>query len=327
MDQKTSLHKEVHAIFLANPNSVYTTGDLLSILNGKDSKTQKHIITMILTRLHRSGFIYITPTQLKNGYPYSLRNVAELDRIYHHYLLPYNFGNKEKLIAKIKCDKFEKLSTIHSLNISDLAKFDFVRKYSIQLFQLGENKRFLALLIGFIMCDGSLDERNRVGFFFRKENDAQLFVSDFINIFTQENFRIRADNGGASYSAELLKSSSLAELLRFLGAPKGNKVFQPFLVPDWIFHGSDDIKKIFLSTVIGNEGSAPSHNRWRIQFVLSKSKEHVPVLLDFLNQIRAMLNHFGITTSHLQLRKQPGRQFHGRFYLKGKENLRNCLAF
>ena len=35
-----------------------------------------------------------------------------------------------------------------------------------------------------------------------------------------------------------------------------------------------------------------------------------------------MLYHFGITTSHIQLRKQKGRQFHGRFYIKGKENLR-----
>ena len=41
-----------------------------------------------------------------------------------------------------------------------------------------------------------------------------------------------------------------------------------------------------------------------------------------LNQIRTMLSYFGITTSHIQLRKQPGRQFHGRFYIKGKENLR-----
>jgi len=27
------------------------------------------------------------------------------------------------------------------------------------------------------------------------------------------------------------------------------------------------------------------------------------------------------STSHIQVRKQPGRQFYGRFYIKGKENL------
>ena len=43
--------------------------------------------------------------------------------------------------------------------------------------------------------------------------------------------------------------------------------------------------------------------------------------IKLLNQIRAMLSNFGITTSHIQLRKQKGRQFHGRFYIKGKENL------
>ena len=34
-----------------------------------------------------------------------------------------------------------------------------------------------------------------------------------------------------------------------------------------------------------------------------------------------MLFNFGISTSHVQLRKQKGRQFHGRFYIKGRENL------
>ena len=34
-----------------------------------------------------------------------------------------------------------------------------------------------------------------------------------------------------------------------------------------------------------------------------------------------MLSHFGISTSFIQLRKQKERQFHGRFYIKGKGDL------
>src|SRR3989344_248720 len=321
MNQKLSLHKEVQAIFLANPDSIYTTENLCSILNNRNFKTHKYIITMILTRLHRNGLIHRTPTQLKDGYCYSLRNVAELNRIYHNYLLPYDFDDKEELITKIQYDKFEKLSTTHSLNLNALANFDFVKKYSIEYFQLEETRRFLALMVGFIMCDGCIDKKGRVSFFFRRKDDAQLFVENFKRLFPLEEFRIRVDNNGASYTAQPLKEATIAELLCKLGTPKGKKVFQHFLVPDWIFNGPDDLRRVFLSTVIGNEGSAPSHNRWRIQFVLSKSKEHVSILLDFLNQIRAMLYHFGVTTSHIQLRKQPGRQFHGRFYIKGKENL------
>jgi intein/homing endonuclease len=93
------------------------------------------------------------------------------------------------------------------------------------------------------------------------------------------------------------------------------------MVPDWIYHGPDSLKRTFLSIIYGNEGSKPSNNKWRIQFVLSKAKEFVPDLLLFLNQIRAMLNHFDISTSNIQLRKQKERAFCGRFYIKGKENL------
>ena len=162
---------------------------------------------------------------------------------------------------------------------------------------------------------------SNVIFFLRRKSDAELFGQHFINIFGAENYCVIKSSNGNSYITEIAKGSKIAKLLVALGAPFGNKVFQPFTIPGWIYHGPNHIKKAFLSTVIGNEGSAPSFNRWRIQFVLSKCPKYVPNLLDFLNQIRAMLSHFGISTSHIQLRKQNGRQFHGRFYIKGKENL------
>ena len=34
-----------------------------------------------------------------------------------------------------------------------------------------------------------------------------------------------------------------------------------------------------------------------------------------------MLDYFGISTSFIQVRKQERRQFYGRFYIEGKENL------
>jgi hypothetical protein len=83
-----------------------------------------------------------------------------------------------------------------------------------------------------------------------------------------------------------------------------------------------DMKRIFLSTVFGNEGSEPYRKGWRIQFVISKSKDSVPNLLFFVNQLREMLFQFGISSSFIQLRKGAGnRQFSARFYVKGKENM------
>lgn len=145
-----------------------------------------------------------------------------------------------------------------------------------------------------------------------------MFKSYFLSIFPKEKISIKF----CSYCYVItVCHKNLAKFFNSLGVPTGNKVYNPFLVPEWIYNGPTNIKRIFLSTIYGNEGSKPQDNKWRIQFVLSKTKEYVPNLLQFLNQVRAMLSHFGISTTHIQLRKQRGRAFSGRFYIKGKENL------
>ncbi len=319
-----SIHKTIHSIFLENPDKIFTSRDLVNISNNQyNLNTKTEIITMILIRLHRTGLIHRTPTQLANGYYYSLKNKQQLNSIYENHLLPYHFENKKELITQIIKSNFKKLQNDCSLDFNRLQDLVFVKKYSSTFFKEDKTQQFLALLVGFSMCDGSINRRsNKVRFFFRRKSDAELFIEYFKSIFHLENLKIKPANIGNSFVVEILQGSQAVKFLHVLGAPKGNKVFQSFLVPDWIYHGLDEIKRIFLSTVIGNEGSAPSNNRWRIQFVLSKSKEHVPNLIKFLNQIRAMLYHFGISTLHIQLRKQKGRQFYGRFYIKGKENLR-----
>jgi len=169
------------------------------------------------------------------------------------------------------------------------------------------------------MGDGHIKKNNEfISFYFRHLKDAENFVNDFKSIFHQDN--IKAKKTTFCYEA-IICSKSFSELLRELGAPAGSKVFQQFLIPKWIYYGPDEIKLAFLSVIFGNEGSKPQNNKWRIQFVLSKNKENIQNLLIFLNQIRNMLYPFGIFSSHIQLRKQKGRQFCGRFYIKRKENL------
>ncbi len=322
MESKTSIHQSVHSVFLRNPQKSFTSTDLVRIINSTGSiKTSKEIVTMILTRLYRKGVVHRTETQLSNGYHYSLSNKNLLRKIQENYLLPVEFEKDPELISKINQNEFETLQQEVLISLSNI-KSDTINcllKNSTE----EETKKFLAHLVAFVMCDGSIDEKcNRLLFFFRRKSDAKKFAKKFKVMFPTKDLTIKPNNGGASYTVSVCKSTNLAKTLHALGAPKGNKVFQQFLVPNWIYHGPDEVKKVFLSTVIGNEGSAPSDGRWRIQFVLSKSKEHTPNLLEFLNQIRTMLYHFGITTSYIQLRKQKGRQFHGRFYIKGQKNLR-----
>ena len=169
------------------------------------------------------------------------------------------------------------------------------------------------------MCDGHIRKNlQETQYYFNQKEDAESFKLHFNLLFPFEKLVLHYY--AFCYRVRIC-SKEFAKLFNYLGVPTSNKVFKPFLIPDWIYNGSDEIKKTFLSIIYGNEGSKPQDDRWRIQFVLSKNQEHVINLLEFLNQIRAMLAYFGITASHIQLRKQKDREFHGRFYIKGKENL------
>lgn len=313
-----SMHQATYNIFKENSNQVFNSSDLLLELKKQGIITKKNIITMVLTRLCYKNLISRTPVQLTKGFYYSHSNTEKLEELYQDYLLPSYFENRRELLTEIDRTEFEKLNNNYELNIQKEGKF--IQKYPLTNFEHPKVLQFLAMLTGFSMCDGHIGSGN-VHFFFRRRLDAELFAKDFRNIFNQENPKIKKATNGESYIVEICKSTKLAKLLQELGSKKGNKVFQSFLIPKWIYHGPNEIKRTFLSTIIGNEGSAPTNNRWRIQFVLSKSKEHVSNLIAFLNQIRTMLKHFEISTSHIQLRKQKERQFCGRFYIKGKENL------
>lgn len=320
---KKSIHRKTYEIFSNNPDIIFNTRDIARILRNKYEKPiGKNIITTILTRLYRQNLVLRIPTQLSDGYYYSLRNKSGLDKIYENHLIPYSFRKKQQLIEKIIRATHTPLRINDDLDMKILLCQDFARNYPYKTFDSASTICFLSSLVGFIMCDGHICQKlNRVQFFFRRKNDAISFIDKFKKIFIQESLNLSKNTVGNSYRVQICKGSKFARFLHYLGAPKGNKTKQAFMVPDWIYHGNDQLKTAFLSTVIGNEGSAPSNRKWRIQFVLSKSKEYLPNLIDLLNQIRAMLYHFGITTSHIQLRKQPNRQFHGRFYIKGKENL------
>lgn len=309
----------VYKLFLENPLKVFTSSSIKCLFGGCCvGGASSHNMATLLTRLWRNGKIIRTKTQLSDGYYYSLNNKEKLDELYFNYLLPYDFSNKE-LLGLIELDKFEALNCENFINFNDLSTQKFLMKYGKN--DLIENNVdvFLAKIVAFIMGDGHIKKnRQNIYFYFKHLHDAEKFVDDFKFIFNQERMRINKTQ--FCYEA-LISSQHFGRLLEELGAPIGNKVTKSFCVPLWVYYGPERIKLAFLAVIYGNEGSKPWKNRWRIQFVISKNKENVRNLLVFLNQIRAMLNHFGISTSFIQLRKQKGRHFCGRFYIKGKENL------
>ncbi len=305
----------------SDPYLVFDNREICQTYNFKHGdKLEVSKSRTILSRLSKNRMLLSTKTQLRNGYFYSLNNKVELEKLCNNHLLPYDFEDKDYVLDLIIKSNFEKLNINERINEYFPKSSGFIDKYGRSYLLSEEVKTFIAMNIGFLMCDGHIKKNlDQIHYFFNQESDAKLFKSDFLLVFNKEKLSL---NYTCNCFTIGICSKDLAILFNELGVPRGNKVYQQFLIPNWIFNGSDNIKRIFLSTIYGNEGSKPQDNKWRIQFVLSKSKEHVPNLLQFLNQIRSMLNYFGIQTSHIQLRKQKRRAFSGRFYIKGKENIK-----
>lgn len=304
----------------ANPSLIFDNRKMCKLYNLMyKNKLEVGKSGTILSRLFKKGLLLRTKTQLRNGYFYSLDNKRSLEELYDKHLLPYNLGNRKKLVSLIIKNKFEILSENVKLDAYLPTKSAFIDKYGVEYILSEKVMKFVSVNLGFLMCDGHIKKGlDQIHYFFNQRKDAESFKNDFLSIFDKERLSLK-------YRAYCFKvgicNKDLANLFNSLGVPAGNKVYKPFLIPNWIYNGNYNIKRLFLSTIYGNEGSKPQDNRWRIQFVLSKTKEHIPNLLEFLNQIRAMLNHFGIKTTHIQLRKQKRRAFSGRFYIKGKEDL------
>lgn len=270
-----------------------------------------------LARLHKKKLIYRSKTQLNEGYVFSISGNA-VNEVYKKHLLPYDFDDKEKLIKKIIKASYNKSS--NKVRIKIPKNNDFVKRYGLNYFYNERIQEQLAIMVSFIMGDGHLKKDLReIQLFFRYKTDAQLFKNHFLKHFPKEKVIVRKSS--FCFVCSICKKE-VCELFYYLGAPKGNKLTQEFNIPKWILSGPRYIKKAYLSTIIGNEGSKPQDNRWRIQFVLSKEKKYIENLLDLLNEIKGLLKEFNITTSHIQLRTQPGRNYYGRFYIKGKDNIR-----
>jgi len=316
-----SKSQKVLELFKSNPNLIADVRFCRELLEKhEEKKISLKTVSCIVQRLWKKRLLIRTPTQLQTGYFYSSKNKEFLEQKYIDFLLPYELNNKNELLKEILKSDFENLRCDCKLDLNEICNPSFVERYGIEHFQREEVQEFLTSNFGFLLCDGHIKKTKKlVQYYFRYGKDALLFKEQFQRVFPHET--IYSDFFQFCFRVSLY-NVGFAKLMHSFGIPVGNKVFQPFKVPNWIYHGPDNIKLAFLSAVFGGEGSAPSNNRRRIQFVISKCEKEISNLLFFINQIRAMLSYFGISSSHIQLRKQGGkRQFCARFYIKRRDNL------
>jgi tRNA-splicing ligase RtcB len=89
-------------------------------------------------------------------------------------------------------------------------------------------------------------------------------------------------------------------LLKALGAPEGNKTRSAYGVPEWIRNGPLWVKKEFLASYFGSELEKPriTGNTFACPtFAITKTELQVGSGLEFVDDLIAMLNEFGVRVS------------------------------
>lgn len=108
----------------------------------------------------------------------------------------------------------------------------------------------------------------------------------------------------------VVNASSLVVLLETLGAPRGEKVNQPYRLPQWIFKAPLWQKRLFLASLFGCELRIP-HRRLERRgyfnapvFPMGKSEKFLKNGNDFLKDITRLLKEFGVRTIYIVRRRR-----------------------
>ena len=84
--------------------------------------------------------------------------------------------------------------------------------------------------------------------------------------------------------------------------PRGNKVTKHFLVPDWI-KDNKEFSREYLRTAFDCEGSIWFEKKPKIRFGIFKTKDKLSNGLQFIDELKTMLDFFDVGTSKTWLMK------------------------
>ncbi|MFH1664233.1 MAG: hypothetical protein ABH986_05535 [archaeon] len=178
-------------------------------------------------------------------------------------------------------------------------------------------------VFAFVFGDGSIKKDFSGIDLFGQEKDLILLKDKLDRVFSfnskitlsQTPGKITKKNNGVAYTKIVngscyrlsINSVQLSKLLYLAGAPKGDKVAQKVLIPFWLMSSSKETKMRFLSVLFGNELQCPqlrAKNAFTSsQFGLHKIESKKKELKTFLDQIKILLNEFGISTSSIAFEK------------------------
>jgi len=231
-------------------------------------------------------------------------------------------NGEEVLLYPFDGVKYEKPQKILLIKDGDIDKLNrsFTSKLQIKnklkslgllpLYSDSPKIPYLIKLMGFIFGDGSLSfgKNEQIGFYGNKE-DLELIKDDLnkigfsSNLFSRERkHKLKTEYKEYQFSriehSLHCHSSSLALLLNFLGVPKGNKAKQEYEIPKWIMSSPLWYKRLFLASLFGAELSSPktiTNHRFNLYVpVYSINKDNILHGVNFVNQISALLEEFGV---------------------------------
>jgi DNA-binding transcriptional regulator WhiA len=111
--------------------------------------------------------------------------------------------------------------------------------------------------------------------------------------------KVMTNNYGKSFEYRI-SNKPLCRILKAIGVPDGNKIFNIVNVPKWI-KNSKKFSKVYLRVAFDCEGSIwkEKNGAVRLRFRLHKSSKKIKNCISFINEIKNMLSYFNIETTNI----------------------------
>lgn len=162
-------------------------------------------------------------------------------------------------------------------------------------------------LVGKVMGDGHLD-KNFIVSFVGNEKELVNLRKLILNVYNlkRRHFSIKEKKAFGSSFILRVKDCLLGRVLFCLGAPKGNKTKQEFLVPNWIYN-SKEKSRLFLKGLLEDELTTIRIEKSKYSVTpklkLAKEEKLIGNLEAFLKQIKHLLKVLNVTCSNVSFCK------------------------
>jgi replication factor C small subunit len=256
----------------------------------KEIETPGFIERQIKGKIH-----YFTATEKE---PFQIRNLKDaVTKIAEEKNIKISYSNIRNHLFKKTCftnSAREFIKPLKDRNLTDITYSD---------------NRIAALtrIFGFIYGDGHITKNGRSIIFTGNELTLKEIKKDLHMLgFSGTEItskKLQSEINGRKIEGHTisfkLNSNSFGNLLAFLGAPKGDKILNEYLIPPWIMNGTKIVKREFLRSLFGCEGYSPkikNKNFEEINLRMHKAEHLNKNMLAFYEQLKLLLLEFEVKT-------------------------------